>query len=594
MLRKEMIAQAVACLLLGSYASALVPPVYDEVDLRHDGSSVGGVVGVVGVVAGVGGGSCCDTSAETCQDGVAEIDCAGIDQVWNSASPCCEVECRSPFGPEFQSQGVSLLSRVTMQNFQSFVSEFGQPTIGNENWGYVSPLGNEYAFIGFTTGMAIVDITDPMTPVIIEYIGGEGVDSTWRDMAVYRHYLYIVTDGGGVGLQVIDLSNIDSGTVTQLATTNLGEGFFTAHNVAVNPESGYLYLMIANLNTGQGLAMFSLADPTNPVLAGFWTDPAANVRCHDAEIVSYVSGPNAGREIAFCLAEDDGVKIADVTDKNNPFTISTLTYPALAYTHQGWLSEDGRYLYFGDELDETFDTVARTTTYVVDVQDLANPVLAATFLHDGCWIDHNMMTRGDRLYEAQYSAGLRVLDVSNPLNPSEVAFFDTRPEDNVQSFPGAWGVYVQYQSRVITISDRQRGLFVVLDDPTRPVAHITSDAAVASILVPLTFTGRSALTNPEASAIMSWEWDFEYDGVTFDIEATGQQVQHGYLNTGTRRIGLRVTDAEGDQDIAVHEILVDGDIPAVSQWGAIAMVLSLLTAGTLILPRARPATWCRR
>lgn len=575
MLRKEFVVQVVACVFLGRYACAIVPPDYDDATVRAKGSvSSGGV------------GSCCDQIAETCRDGVAQADCAGVGEVWNGNRPCCEVECRSLFGPEFDAQDVALLSRVTMSEFQSFVAA-GEPHLGNENWGYTSPRGRNYSIMGFTTGTGIVEITDPMNPTIIAYIGGEGIDSVWRDMATYREYLYIVTDGGGVGLQIVDLSDIDSGIVTHVATTDLGVGFIDAHNVAVNEDSGFLYLMIPNINSGRGLAMFSLANPASPQFAGFWTDTAANVTCHDAQIVSYTSGVSAGREIAFCLAGDDGLKIADLTDKSNPFTVSTMIYPALTFAHQGWLSEDGRYLFFGDELDELSNKVAQTTTYIVDVQDLANPTLVTTFLHGGCWIDHNMMVRGDRLYQAQYSAGLRVLDVSDPLSPIEVGFFDTRPEDNLQGFPGAWGVYSQYKSRVITISDRQRALFVLLDQPSRPVARITSDVGTVDFLVPVTFTGGSALPIPEASAITNWEWDLDYDGVTFDIDATGQQVQRSFLFSGIHRVALRVTDVEGDQDLATHEILVEGSVPTVSQWGLVTMALSLLCAGTILLRRFR-------
>ena len=565
-----------SCFQCSARAVAVVPPDYDRAP-GGGGTSVSAV------------GSCCDRTAETCQDGVADVDCTGATQVWNANRPCCQVECRSLFGPEFASQGVALLSHVTMTAFQSFTGTFGAPHTGNENWGFVSPLGRNYSIMQFTTGVAIVEITHPMSPVIVAYIDGEGVDSTWRDAAIYRNDLYIVSDGGGVGLQIVDLSGVDSGIVTRIATTSLGQGFFTAHNVAVNEASGFLYLMISNLNGGQGLAMFSLADPANPQFAGFWTDSAANVRCHDAQIVTYTSGVNAGREIAFCLAEDDGLKIVDVTDKSNPFTVSTLTYPGLVYAHQGWLAREKNYLFFGDEEDELFDTVGRTTTYVVNVADLANPVLATTFLEDGCWIDHNMMTRGDRLYQAQYSAGLRVLDVSNPLAPSRVGFFDTRPEDNIKGFPGAWGVFSGYQSRVITLSDRQRGLFVLLDQPERPVSAIQSDVSVAAVASMVTLTGGGALAIPEASAIASWQWDLNYDGVTFDVDATGQQVQHRFLLGGTRRIALRVTDVLGNQDLSTHEIFIEGSAPAVSWWGVVVMAFLFFYAGTILLRRHRVA-----
>ena len=58
-----------------------------------------------------------------------------------------------------------------------------------------------------------------------------------------------------------------------------------------------------------------------------------------------------GKEI-FLGSNDYEIHIVDVTDKANPRSISTVKYGQLAYVHQGWLSEDHRYFFVGDELDE--------------------------------------------------------------------------------------------------------------------------------------------------------------------------------------------------------------------------------------------------
>ena len=164
-----------------------------------------------------------------------------------------------------------------------------------------------------------------------------------------------------------------------------------------------------------------------------------------------------------------GLIIADVTNPPAMFTVSKLEYSDREYCHQGWVSKDLQYVFVGDELDETRRTVGRTTTYVVDVSNLSMPTLASTFEHDACNIDHNMMVHGDYLYQANYAAGLRVLDFTSPPNLTAFAHFDTRPEDNVTDFVGAWGMFTDYASGIVVLSDLERGLFIFGNSEPPPV-----------------------------------------------------------------------------------------------------------------------------
>src|SRR5436190_9298679 len=73
--------------------------------------------------------------------------------------------------------------------------------------GYVDSLGNEYALVGTTEGLSIVDVTIPSSPVEVYAIPGQ--TSEWREVKTYRHYAYVTTEAGG-GLQVIDLHALPS------------------------------------------------------------------------------------------------------------------------------------------------------------------------------------------------------------------------------------------------------------------------------------------------------------------------------------------------------------------------------------------------
>jgi len=78
-------------------------------------------------------------------------------------------------------------------------------------------------------------------------------------------------------------------------------------------------------------------------------------------------------------------------------------------------------------------------------------------------IDHNMYVRGDLVYQANYTSGLRVLEFGD-LSGMELAerwFFDTHPGGDQRVFDGAWSVYPFLPSGNIIVSDISSGLFVL-------------------------------------------------------------------------------------------------------------------------------------
>ena len=80
--------------------------------------------------------------------------------------------------------------------------------------------------------------------------------------------------------------------------------------------------------------------------------------------------------------------------------------------------------------------------------------------------DHNLYIRGDKLYEANYAAGLRVMDISydGELSPDairEVAYFDVYPASDEPYTVGAWSSYPWFRSGIIAVSSRMDGLFIL-------------------------------------------------------------------------------------------------------------------------------------
>ena len=370
-------------------------------------------------------------------------------------------DAQAPYsGPGFRAavdQTVPLAFHAQAVQLRSWIplGEFGESIVSaNDCWGYVSGSGREYALIGLSHGTGFAEITDPDDVKVIDVVTGPV--SGWRDIKVYGDYAYVVSEGGG-GVQIIDLSQIDAGTVS-LVRSFSSPGVVQTHNVAINETSGFLYRCGGAAN---GLRIYDLSDPVEPAYVGSWSDRYV----HDAQAVTYQEGPYAGREIAFCAAGLDfgetntGLSIVDVTDKQNIVTLAHYEYPGSSYAHQGWLSPDRHYFYLNDESDE-FERQIPSTTHVIDVSNLTEPVEAVTFTNGSMAVDHNLYTRDNLIFEANYRNGLRVFDASNPLAPVEIGFYDTYPEDDEARFNGLWSNYPFFPSGIVIGSDIEKGLFV--------------------------------------------------------------------------------------------------------------------------------------
>ncbi len=334
-------------------------------------------------------------------------------------------------------------------------------TTGNDIWGWADPVtGSEYALVGMTNGTAFVDVTDPEGPVYLGRLPTATVASNWRDIKVYQDHAYIVADGAGAhGMQVFDLTRLRGVAAPQAFTADVSYNDFTnAHNLAINEDTGFAYVVGTN-TCNEGLHMVDIRTPNNPMFAGCH----AVFDTHDTQCVVY-SGPDVdytGREICASSAENV-VEFVDVTDKVSPVTISTATYPQLGFVHQAWLTEDQAFLLVGDEFDES-NLGVRTRTHVLDVRNLDAPAFVFAYEGPTRAIDHNLYILGNRVFEANYTAGLRVLEFGDLANSemAEVAFFDTFPANDATDFDGAWSVFPYLPSGNVIVNDISNGLFVV-------------------------------------------------------------------------------------------------------------------------------------
>lgn len=479
-------------------------------------------------------------------------------------------------------QSVDMLAHLSLEELFALHSADARRRV-SDIWGWTDArTGDEYALVGLYSAVAFVDVTNPARATFLGILpSADGAASQWRDMKVYDDHMFVVVDGSSArpGLQVFDLTQLRSrpATPTIFAETARYRGFDTAHNIAINEKTGFAYVT-GSRGTGsvctRGLHMVDIRLPASPVYAGCFIDtstgqPSPDGYTHDAQCVSY-RGPDrryAGREI--CIgANINKLSIADVTDKARPEALAATPYPHSRYAHQGWLTEDHRYFVMNDELDEvrTLSHRRGPRTLIWDVAELDDPVLAAEYFGTTGSIDHNLHIHRGYAFEANYTSGLRILDLESVTSPREVAFFDTYPDSDDPEFAGAWGAYPFFESGTVLVSSIGEGLFVLKPTGLDRLAEPLSEAGIA----PASLTLSSAHPNPFRTGVsftLALPESRTVRVAAFDILGREAALIHeGQLAAGTYRFSftasalpsgkyiLRATTPDAEHALAVMRL----------------------------------------
>ncbi len=349
-------------------------------------------------------------------------------------------------------------------------------------WGYIDPEdGTEYAAVGVSTGLSVVNISDPYNVQEIAFI--PDVNSQWREVKSWGHYIYAVTEGGG-GVLVVNMTNPNNVTSTHWAPNIPGLGVLNKiHSITVD-EFGYLYLNGSNLNSGGPLIVDVSADNGNPVYVG----KLPPIYCHDSYARNnrlFTSDIYAGN-----------FKIYDITDKSNPVLLAIQQTP-YNFTHNTWLNDASNVVF-------TTDEKANAPVAAYDISDLDNIKELNQFrpvatLGIGT-IPHNVHVWNDWVVTAYYTNGTIIIDGSRPQNMIEVGNFDSFVS-NPAGFYGVWGVYPYFPSGVVIASDMQNGLLVYDVNYVRAcwlegkVTNAITGAAVSNASVSIASTQANAGTS---------------------------------------------------------------------------------------------------
>ncbi|HEX5132867.1 MAG TPA: choice-of-anchor B family protein, partial [Candidatus Krumholzibacteria bacterium] len=292
-------------------------------------------------------------------------------------------------------------------------------------WGWQDPQTLRlYALVGNNaSGLHIVDVTDPSLPFAVST-----VNTVPRfDMKTRGSLVYTVDGFTGTG-GVVDISNPASPVVVG--------SFPGGHNIFID-DAGFLYVC------QPGLSIYDLnIDPHTPPLA--FNNGATDG--HDAMVVG---------DLLYEFRGPTATVLWDVTDRYNPVPFTAIVDPTMTYHHNGWPTDDGRYLFITDEY-------ALNPSPDITVWDLVDPLHPVRIgeISDPSSSVHNCYVIGDLLYVAYYTAGFRLYDIADPAQPVLLDTHDTSSSTGEGVFQGAWGCYPFSPDGSIYINDRPNGLFV--------------------------------------------------------------------------------------------------------------------------------------
>lgn len=268
-------------------------------------------------------------------------------------------------------------------------------------WHHVDSAGREYALVGTSRGLSIVDLANPAKPQQLFHVPGPV--NNWREVRTWGGFAYVGSEAIGSGITIVDLRALPD-TVRWKTWTGDGpnEGtVLSSHTVGT--ADGHLYIFGASMLTN-GAIICDLADPWNPRIIGTYSTNYL----HDG----FVRGDTLwGSEIY-----EGQFSVIDISDKTAPVLLETQQTPG-QFNHNGWLSDDGRTFFTTDERPDSPLTA-------FDVSDLGNIRQLDTYFPSRYPSRevHNVRGLGNFLVNPSYGGQLTIVDATHPDNLIEVGF----------------------------------------------------------------------------------------------------------------------------------------------------------------------------
>ncbi|MBV6440241.1 MAG: hypothetical protein EPGJADBJ_01905 [Saprospiraceae bacterium] len=297
---------------------------------------------------------------------------------------------------------------------------------------YVDSTGGEWALVGTSAGLSIVDLNDPAQPV--ERFAVPGLPNNWRELRTWNGFAYVGSEAVGSGITIVDLRELPD---TVYWKVWYGDGAYDSlvqRSHTVQAVDGNLYIFGGG-NVTSGCTIADLDDPWNPHIIGKYT-------------LNYVhDGFIRGDTMWTSEIYEKQFGVVDISDRTDPQLITTQPTPG-AFNHNAELSDDSKILF-------TTDEVPNAPLGAFDVSDLNNITLLDTYLptQKPDKEVHNVRVKGNFLVNPSYGGQLTIVDATRPDNLIETAWA-------VVGTSLVWDADPYLPSGIIFATAKNEGLFV--------------------------------------------------------------------------------------------------------------------------------------
>ncbi|MDX1910064.1 MAG: choice-of-anchor B family protein [Saprospiraceae bacterium] len=269
-------------------------------------------------------------------------------------------------------------------------------------WHHVDAAGGEWALVGTSKGLSIVDLQNPAQPV--ERFLVPGSQNNWREVRTWAGYAYVGSEAPGSAITIVNLNHLPDTVYWKVWT---GDGPFEGMIIkshALQTHDGFLYIFGGG-NVTNGATIADLSDPWNPHIAGAYTVNYV----HDG----YIRGDTLWTSEIYA----GWFGVVDISDKSAPVLLTTQPTPGV-FNHNSGLSDNGRVLF-------TTDEKSGAPLAAFDVSNLDDIRLLDTYFPSvkPAGEVHNVRVMpGDYLVCPSYRGQLTIVDGSQPDNLIEVAW----------------------------------------------------------------------------------------------------------------------------------------------------------------------------
>jgi len=290
-----------------------------------------------------------------------------------------------------------------------------------------------------------------------------------------------------IGLAVYDVSNPTAPRETGFVKAggiNLSNTPAGVHRFEFDCERKLAYIS-ATVDGYRGniILIVDLSDPQNPIeISRWWLDGqwvAGGEKPAWWRNDYHVHHPNRLGDRLYVPMWFGGFAIVDISDTRNPLTITHIEYDHPSPTHTAlpiaheimgrkWL------LAFDEDISKKCED-QQASMWIVDITDEKNPETVASYTvaeggkysfckgrkdkRFGSHQPHEYVGSDNLVYAAWFAGGLRIIDISNPYEPSEVGFYVPEPVAGYKS-PQSNDVFVDDKGTIYLI-DRNNGLDIL-------------------------------------------------------------------------------------------------------------------------------------